>query len=274
MAAISGIWTLIAFRIIRSFNHGIDLQSGARIPFGGKVSDVIKTGYQKPGEFWDYVRSEERPWYLWQMLIPTGFMFVFEPSVILIAAPVLAWNILSTFGYQHLIGYHYVAQIIPIHRDRNRLGHRAPEDGPPPADGGRPGPGALAVDRVPLGSVLVGAQQGARPLVARRIPVVAQTNDILKDLPDDAVVSAYHSIVPHMDHRKRIYMWPVPWRAAYWGQLNQEGQTLPFTDEIEYLVLPTQLLPDDQKIFDTFSDEFEVVKQNESTTLYRRKGTT
>ena len=86
-------------------------------------------------------------------------------------------------------------------------------------------------------------------------------------------MSAYHSIVPHMGHRERIYMWPVPWSAAYWGQLDKEGQRLPFADEVQYIVLPTQLLPDDQKIFDTIKDEFEVVKTNPGATLYKRIGT-
>jgi uncharacterized membrane protein len=207
------------------------------------------------------------------MLIPTGFMFVFEPSVIMIAIPVLAWNIISTFGYQHLIGYHYVAQIIPIIAIGTVWGiarlktarHRQ-----------------MAVGLVLVLSLWTAFLWGPYSWSRNKEPghwlpsnpAVVATNDIIKDLPDDTVVSAYHSIVPHIGHRKRIYMWPVPWRAAYWAQLNQEGQTLPFTDEIEYLVLPTQLLPDDQRIFDEFSDEFEVVKQNDSTTLYRRKGTT
>ena len=272
IAALSGLWMFISFRIIRTLNHGVDLQSGMRIPFGGSIRGVIETGYRKPGEFWDYIRSEGRPWYLWQMLIPTGFMFIFEPSVVLIAAPVLFWNILSTFGYQHLIPYHYVMQIVPILAIGTVWGiarlktanHRR-----------------AAVALVALLSVwtmylwgpTAWGRNGEPGHWLPSNPVVAQLEEIRKEVPDGAVVSAYHSIVPHMGHRERIYMWPVPWSAAYWGQLDKEGERLPFADEVQYLVLPTQLLPDDQKIFDTIEDEFEVVKTNPGATLYKRIGT-
>ena len=92
-------------------------------------------------------------------------------------------------------------------------------------------------------------------------------------MPPNVVISAYHSFTPHISHRKRIYMWPVPWKAEYWGQLNQEGKPLPFTNEIQYLFLPTQLLPADQTLFDQIKDQFEVVATNSSATLYKRKGT-
>jgi hypothetical protein len=272
VAAASGLWTFLSFKLIRSLNHGIDLQSGVRIPFGGSVRNVIETGYRKPGEFWEYIKSEDRPWYLWQMLIPTGFMFIFEPSVILIAAPVLFWNILSTFGYQHLIPYHYVMQIVPILAIGTIWGiarlktanHRR-----------------MAVALVALLSLwtlyLWGptswGRNGEPGHWLPSNPIVSQIEEVRKAVPDGAVVSAYHSIVPHMDHRERIYMWPVPWSAAYWGQLNKEGQQLPFADEVQYLILPAQLLPDDQKIFDRIKDQFEVVKSNPGATLYKRKGT-
>lgn len=272
IAALSGLWMFLSFRLIRSLNNGVDLQSSVRIPFGGSVRGVIETGYRKPGEFWEYIKSEERPWYLWQMLIPTGFMFIFEPSVILIAAPVLFWNILSTFGYQHLIGYHYVHQIIPIiaigtvwgiARLKTTNQRRAAVALV----------GVLSIWTMFLWGPTSWGRNGEPGHWLPSNPVVAQLEEIRKAVPDDAVVSAYHSVVPHMDHRERIYMWPVPWSAAYWGQLDKEGQRLPFADEVEYLLLPTQLLPDDQKIFDTISDEFEVVKTNPGATLYKRKST-
>ena len=83
-------------------------------------------------------------------------------------------------------------------------------------------------------------------------------------------MTAYHSFVPHVDHRERIYMWPVPWRAVYWGQVDKEGQKLPFTNDIQCLFLPTTLSPDDQKLFDTFKDQFEVVASNPGATIYKR----
>jgi uncharacterized membrane protein len=270
LAIASGLYTLLAFRVIRSFNHGIDLQSGARIPFGGKVSGVIKTAYQRPGEFLDYLRDDERRlFYVWQMLMPLAFIFLISPEVAAVGIFVLAWNVISTFPYQFQIGYHYVQVLVPalsmgtvwaISRLKTRKKQRI----------------AVAIVAVStlwaayLWSPWSWSRNGEPGHWTKENPNVVATEAIRKQLPDDAVVSAYHSIVPHIGHRERVYMWPVPWRAAYWGQLNQEGQTLPFTGEIEYLLIPTTLLPDDQPIFDEIKDEFEVVASNEATTLYKR----
>ena len=239
------------------------------------IRGVIETAYRKPGEFWDYIRSEDRPWYLWQMLIPTGFMFIFEPSVILIAAPVLVWNILSTFGYQHLIAYHYVDADRSDPRDRHGLGHRTSEDREPPAHRGRARRVLVGLDDVPVGPVLAwGRNEEPGHWLPSNPVVAADRTRSARSSPTTRSCSAYHSIVPHIGHRERIYMWPVPWSAAYWGQLDQEGQTPAVRRrQSKYLVLPTQLLPDDQKIFDTIKDEFEVVKTNPGATLYKRIGT-
>ncbi|HVJ99190.1 MAG TPA: DUF2079 domain-containing protein [Acidimicrobiia bacterium] len=274
VAALSGLWTLLAFRIIRSFNHGMDLQTGLRVPFGTAdnpptLRGVVETAYRQPGVFWDYLRSEERPWYLWQMLIPTGFMFIFEPSVILIAAPVLFWNILSTFGYQHLIGYHYVMQIVPILTIGTIWGIARLKK----VNQRRAAVALVAVLSVwtmYLWGPTSWGRNGEPGHWLPSNPAVAQFEEIRKQVPDDAVVSAFHSFVPHMDHRDRIYLWPVPWRAVYWGQVDKEGQKLDFTNDIEYLFIPTTLAPEDQALFDTFKDEFEVVAQNPGATLYKR----
>ena len=186
---------------------------------------------------------------------------------------VLAWNLLSTFGYQHLIGYHYVMRARARDRHGHGVGGLSPEDEAAPPDRGRVRFRMRAVDGIPVGDVRVVALR-RRPGTGRpRTPAVKDLEAIRKQVPPNAVITAYHSIVPHLDHRKRIYMWPVPFHAVYWGQLNKEGQTLPFTNDIEYLVLPTTLLAEDQKIFETIKDQFEVVSTNATATLYKRKGT-
>ena len=79
------------------------------------------------------------------------------------------------------------------------------------------------------------------PHLSPSSPEVANINRVLKSLPADAVVTAYYPYVSHIDHRTRIYMWPNPFRAQYWDRFQQEGQRLPFADQIRWLVLPTDL---------------------------------
>jgi uncharacterized membrane protein len=61
----------------------------------------------------DYLSSEERPWYIWQMTAPFAWLFLRLPSVAAISALVLFTNILSTFWYQHQIEYHYSLIAVP-----------------------------------------------------------------------------------------------------------------------------------------------------------------
>jgi uncharacterized membrane protein len=177
---------------------------------------------------------------------------------------------MSTFGYQHLIGYHYQMVVVPILAMGtvwavSRLKTHKHQ--------------VIAVVAVALSALwsfyLWGPQSWSRdgheyPHYLPSNPAVVATEQIRKQIPDNAVVSAYYSYVPHIGHRDRIYMWPVPWAASNWGLLNQEGENLGFGNDIEYVMLPTQMAANDQKIWDTIKSQFEVVASNTSATLYKR----
>ena len=90
-------------------------------------------------------------------------------------------------------------------------------------------------------------------------PQVRAINTVLRDVPPSAVVSAYYPYVAHLDHRVRIYQWPTPFRATYWGLYNEEGQRLPFSGDVQYLVLPTVLTGVDQSVFNSIANQFQVV---------------
>jgi hypothetical protein len=99
---------------------------------------------------------------------------------------------------------------------------------------------------------------------------VANINAVLKSLPANGVVTAYYPYVSHIDHRTRIYMWPNPFRAQYWDTFQQEGQRLPFADQVQWLVLPTGLTGTDATLFASVSPTFHVVQQDGDVALYER----
>jgi hypothetical protein len=84
------------------------------------------------------------------------------------------------------------------------------------------------------------------------------------------VVSAFYDFVPHLDHRVRIYQWPTPFRATYWGLYTQEGQRLPFSNQIQYLVIPSVLSGVDQTVFESIDSDFQLVGQGGGASVYRR----
>jgi hypothetical protein len=104
-------------------------------------------------------------------------------------------------------------------------------------------------------------------------PVAIAARDIIRDLPDDAVVSAQYSLTAHIDHRDEIYMFPTPFAASLYGPDDSlGGQRLPAADRVEYVVLPATMPPDQQAVWDGVQAEFTLVDSNEWWRLYQRIG--
>ncbi|MDP9073010.1 MAG: DUF2079 domain-containing protein [Actinomycetota bacterium] len=244
--------------LIRSL-MGVPTIYANRIPFGG-LGGFLSTALRRPGKLFDYLRSEGRPFYLWQMTFPSALVFLRAPEVAAVGLLIVASNIVSSFGYQHQIMYHYsmatvsvlamgtVFAISALKSARQRM---------------------TAVGAVAVCSLFACFLWGALPAIStHKVPhwkpqdsQVHDINAVLAALPPNAVVSAHYSFVSHVDHRVRAYQWPTPFRATYWGVWQQEGQRLPFADQVQYLFLPVQLSQDDQVVFDHIKANFQVVKQ-------------
>jgi hypothetical protein len=110
------------------------------------------------------------------------------------------------------------------------------------------------------------------PHLSPTSPQVLAINTVLKRVPPNAVVSAYYPYVAHLDHRTRIYQWPTPFAAQYWGLYTQEGQRLPFAGQVQYLVLPLALSPSDQAVWASISRQFKSIAEGGGVVVYRRAG--
>ena len=136
----------------------------------------------------------------------------------------------------------------------------------------RPGGGRRRLRVVPV--------LGAGPVLPADVPAHepeqppdARHQRRARAVPPNAVVSAYYPYVAHLDHRTRIYQWPTPFSAQYWGLYTQEGQRLPFADQVQYVVLPSDLStisPSDEAVWTTISRQFETVGQGGGVVVYRR----
>ena len=90
-------------------------------------------------------------------------------------------------------------------------------------------------------------------------------------VPDSASVTATYTLLPHLSHRERIYDWPNPFEAAYWG--NNDEERLPDPATIEYLVVDRQQIgPGQQELFDGLvdGDPFTVVFDRDDVLVARR----
>jgi len=240
-----------------------------RIPFGG-VSGFLATLVRRPTQVWDFVRSQGRPFYLWQMGISVGWGFLLAPEFALLALLVLLENILSVDPYMHQIIYHYSMRAVPalaiavawaISRQRRR-----------------------SVRYVVTATTFVCALWscilwGLAPFSLHPEPIdtaaASQITPALgyleQVLPANASVSALDYWDSHLDHRTHIYVWPAPFIPSNWGLPSNATATLPPAQSVTYLVLPTHLSPaQNADVFARIRADYRVLRQADDITLYER----
>ncbi|MGA3218138.1 MAG: DUF2079 domain-containing protein [Acidimicrobiales bacterium] len=248
---------------------------GGRLPFGG-FTGTLRAIVRTPGQFWSYITSEGRPWYLWQMGLSTGLVFLVAPEIAAICVLQLAVNVISSFGYQHQIIYHYTMPLVAVlicgtvyAVSRLRTVWRR----------------QVATSAVLLcalwSCILWGASpfSDIKPIIpGANTPVFVSDRQLLSKIPPNAVVSAVEEFVPALDHRTRIYMWPNPFHQAYYGNPKYDGTDWPFSAQVQYLVLPACISCNQGsspwvQTFDQLLPDFRVVANNGSYVLYERRGT-
>jgi uncharacterized membrane protein len=257
---VSAAYLLAAFWvIIPAFLGGGTVYTG-RIPFGGP-GGFIKESATHPGTVISYITTRPRVWYLWQLTAPFGFLAWWSPSILLIAIGPLALNVVSNFGYQYDVRYHYSTLIFPILMVATIFGlASAPR----------------RRHRALVAVVLVASTWCAylwspmpfgrsHPSIADpRSTTVASFRRAQRLIPKNAVVSSYYGYIPQIDHRTEIYMFPNPWVASYWGTFKQEGKRLPQADRVQFIILPTNLDPKSTAVLNGLRTQF--------TTVYDRAG--
>jgi len=248
--------------------NGVGTLNAWRLPFGGPEG-VVRTALFHPGRMLNHLLSDTRPWYLWQLFTPLAFLPLLAPRVLLIGLAALAANVVSTFPYQYDIRFHYGTLVLPvliastifaISKMRSVAGRQ------------------LAVGMV-AASTLVTAYLWGPTLLGRKEAAIAspsgQSVPHLKRafalIPDDASVSAHYSYVPHLTHRKEIYMFPNPFSTSYYGTSKTGGQRLPEADGVEYIIVPISLEPEPRVVLDPIRQDYDVVYEAGNVLMLKKK---
>lgn len=261
---------------------GVPTRNAWRIPFGG-VGGFVSEVLERPGNVIDHFRSESRPFYLWQMLFPMGFVFARFPWVASISALVLFTNVLSTFWYQFRIEYHYAFIAVPAivlgtvvalsmfaMRRRRRL------------------VALVAVcsvwsclmwGAVPIGRAVMPTSvdpigRDMPPMWDADHPVAVDARELMALIPSDAPIAVFHALAPHLSHRPLVYQFPNPFRVVLYGvdtTLEDARACLPTADDIEFVMLPKTI--DEQMAADwaVVSFDFELAAENAGFWLYARR---
>ena len=82
--------------------------------YGGSGGEVVKHALTNPGQVLSDVLSASNLRYWLALLWPFGFVSLLSPLTLLISAPELLLNALSSVGFQRRIEFHYTAMEIPF----------------------------------------------------------------------------------------------------------------------------------------------------------------
>lgn len=249
----------------------------------------------RSGEALEEFRSDVYRYYV-RLLLPMGLFALRKPTLLLIAAPMLVINVLSSLSYTHDARFHYsaiivVAVVLASIEGCAALGHRPFAPPPEGHANGRVGVAASAVVLVfalvtnvmwspsPLNDSVYRGGTWARPLFEPMPERTADRDRMMDLIPSDAGVSATYALIPHLTHRRHAYEFPNPWWITNW----LDCKTSPSLEAVDYLVVDTTVLSDSvnprfrmsplrlfERLTDETDGEFEVVGDAGGVVVARR----
>ena len=213
--------------------------------FGSSPLEVAKNVVVHPGAAMDTATLPDRMNYYRMMFAPVAFLCFASVRTFMIAGPMLAINVLSTFPYQREIRYHYAALVLTgvILATVEGVAYLATTAGMK----------RFLVGLLLATSLASTVAWGPSPLsVKYHSGLWAQGPDARREskqravdmVPEGSATSAIYYLVPHLTQRTKIYEFPVPWKPINWGV---NGEKLDNPADVRWLVLDRTLLNADDK---------------------------
>ena len=95
--------------------RGESLDALARYAWlGNDLREMGQTAVTDPGRIWAFLTRPDRLHYLWQLLLPVGFIALLGLPELLIVVPFLLTNLLADHFCQSTIYCHYAAPVVPF----------------------------------------------------------------------------------------------------------------------------------------------------------------
>jgi uncharacterized membrane protein len=266
-------WFVLATRVVIPWRNGVgpfyDQLFGA---LGDTPTEVAWYLTRHPGRAWSTATEPDRLEYYKVLFLPVAFLPLLAPDALLIGVPMLAINVFTADGFPFTRNYqfHYsaivlVAVMIATVEGLARV--RSPH--------WRYGLVAILLVTSFGSTVAWGASPISHDYDRGIWPLHADARndakaDALARLPSGAPTSAAYNLVPHIAHRRKVYEFPVPWRAVNWGV---HGEHLDDPAKVQWLLVDRQLLnADDTALLDQLlHDEFVVRFEREGIVLAQRR---
>ncbi len=196
---------------------------------GDSFADVIKSFVTRPAVALSIAIEPARVRYLIGLLMPTAFLALLGPEILLLSLPLLLANLFSSFPMQYAGELHYSAPLVPYFTLAAMIGLRRFEAQARPVGGPRASltlslalvaAGALAA-QVLAGYTVVGREFRGWPQVTAHERLLDR---FAAQIPQDAPLSVSTDLYPHLSHRPLIYQFP--WLGqAEWALVDVSGTT-------------------------------------------------
>jgi uncharacterized membrane protein len=240
------LWFVLAIKVFIPHFLGDDyIFTGRGVGNFGSGPVEIILGMLNPKILFPVLFNQTNATYMWELFSPVGFLALLNPPTLVISASLLS-SLIVAWPYAHSIHYHYVTPIIPFLFISLVIGIAR-----------------FKKWRILMYSLLcilvvssLVANYNVAPYDATMknykhivgkfknfgIPSAndARIYELISLIPKNASVSATHDMVPHLTHRTKIYNFPNPFKAHYWGNLKEEP---PF-EYVDYLILSKGTIKD------------------------------
>jgi uncharacterized membrane protein len=269
--AASVAWYTIATRVIIPWQNGIG-------PFydnffGDLGKNPVEVGTHlatHPREAVELATEHDRVSYYQMMFAPVAFLPLLAIPTLLIAGPMLAVNVFSSFPYTREIRYHYSSLVLVgiVLATVEAIAWVAKR---------WPGLVRFLVGLVVATSLAATVAWGPSPISVKYHSGIwplqadrqAAHDAAVAAVPDGAPTSAIYNLLPHLTHREEIYDFPVPWRNVNWGV---DGEHLADPATVQWIVVDRrEMSSEDQALLDRLTErQFRVVYDEEDMVVAKR----
>ena len=186
--------------------------------FGKTPTEAVKNFFLHPGRTFNIIATRMNVRYIFDLLLPVGFLCLLSPVYLLPALPAFAINIISDFQPQHTIGFQYTAAIIPFVFIAAIFGLKKFKKW---TEGGFRSKFVIGgvVFIVLACAIASGFYFGPSPISAGFHKTAYNSDKHIRAIrnglaliPPDASVSAQLFMVAQLSSRQKIYMIPEPYR--------------------------------------------------------------
>jgi uncharacterized membrane protein len=245
------VWLFLIFNVI--FPHYTPFVH-PNLRRGGNIFGSMQELVTNPKTI-STLNTEENRKYFFDIFSPVAFISFLNPQTLFLALPALGINLITTWPYAHSIQYHYTYAIIPfvfisvvysfsflkdfLFKRESVLFKKI---------------FYMTLIIFIIFSLVGNNYLGPNSTSIRSNSIIETIKNFnhfneqekaryeaVSMIPEDATVSATYLFVPHISHRKIIYMFPNPFKEAYWGaELGNFTPPTP-TKDVDYIILDDTL---------------------------------